>query len=816
MHKQEYNVEGMTCASCVAHVSKAISNIEGVKDVNVNLMTHKAFVTFEDEIDNVRVIEAVKNSGYEASVPSEMKALDLSIEGMTCASCVASIEKGVMALDGVGSISVNLLGEKAHLEYDPAMVKSDDIIKSIETVGYKAVRYEGNIVDEDDEKEQKRALMRVILGLVFAGIILVVTMGPMVIKSFPLPALIDPDINAINYAVFQIMVTAPVVYLYRSIFVRGFRTLFRGFPNMDSLVAVGTSAAILYSFYGVFRIYMGDVGFAHHLYFESASVILALIGLGKHMEEVSKQKTTSAIKALLHLKPKVAILFKEGEEVEVDVDEIVVGDMLVVRPGASIPMDGRVISGSSAIDESMLTGESLPVDKSVGDSVVMGTLNINGRLLIEATVDNRNTKLAQIVKLIEDAQNDKAPIAKIADEVAAVFVPVVMGLAVVAGLIWYFVSGDIEFSLTIFVTILVIACPCALGLATPTAIMVGTGVGASRGIFMKSAEALEQLAHVDSVVFDKTGTLTHGKPKVTDVISYDMKDDMFLGMVASIENSSEHPLAKAIVEGALDKGITLSEAEEFKAIMGRGVQGLYEGKMLYVGNEAFMGDVKIELDTKVSADITRLAKQGKTAMLAAYDSKLVGMVAVADTLKEEAFEVVAGLHKLGLEVVMLTGDHRDTAQAIATSLKIDTVISEVLPDEKADFVKTIQDQGKKVVMVGDGINDAVALVQSDVGVAIGSGTDVAVDSAKVVLMKEDLNVLIDAISLSKATIKNIKQNLFWAFAYNIIGIPFAAGLFYALFNGPLLNPMIAGAAMAFSSVSVVLNALRLRRFKFRI
>jgi P-type Cu+ transporter len=431
-------------------------------------------------------------------------------------------------------------------------------------------------------------------------------------------------------------------------------------------------------------------------------------------------------------------------------------------------------------------------------------------------VDNRNTKLAQIVKLIEDAQNDKAPIAKIADKVAAVFVPVVMGLAVVAGLIWYFVSGDIEFSLTIFVTILVIACPCALGLATPTAIMVGTGVGASRGIFMKSAEALEQLAHVDSVVFDKTGTLTHGKPKVTDVISYDMKDDMFLGMVASIENSSEHPLAKAIVEGALDKGIALSEAEEFKAIMGRGVQGLYEGKMLYVGNEAFMGDVKIELDTKVSADITRLAKQGKTAMLAAYDSKLVGMVAVADTLKEEAFEVVAGLHKLGLEVVMLTGDHRDTAQAIATSLKIDTVISEVLPDEKADFVKSIQDQGKKVVMVGDGINDAVALVQSDVGVAIGSGTDVAVDSAKVVLMKEDLNVLIDAISLSKATIKNIKQNLFWAFAYNIIGIPFAAGLFYALFNGPLLNPMIAGAAMAFSSVSVVLNALRLRRFKFRI
>lgn len=816
MNKQEYLVDGMTCASCVAHVQKAISNIEGVKDVSVNLMTNKASVTFDNEVDNSSVIEAVKNSGYEAHVPSEMKSLDLSVEGMTCASCVASIEKGVMALDGVGSISVNLLGEKAHLEYDPALVKSDEIIKSIENVGYKAVRYEGSVVDEVDESLRKRELWRVVLGLVFAGIILIVTMGPMVIKSFPLPAVIDPDINAMNYAVFQIIVTAPVVYLYRTIFVRGFRTLFRRVPNMDSLVAVGTSAAILYSFYGVYRIYMGDVSFAHHLYFESASVILALIGLGKHMEEVSKQKTTSAIKALLHLKPKVAILLKDGEEVEVDVDEIVVGDMLVVRPGESIPMDGRIVSGSSAVDESMLTGESLPVDKGIDDSVVMGTLNINGRLLIEATVDNRNTKLAQIVKLIEDAQNDKAPIAKIADEVAAVFVPVVMVISVVAGLLWFFVTGDVEFSLTIFVTILVIACPCALGLATPTAIMVGTGVGASRGIFMKSAEALEQLAHVDSVVFDKTGTLTHGKPKVTDVISYDMNDDVLLGMVASIENSSEHPLAKAIVEGALDRGIELSETEDFKAILGRGVQGLYDGNMLYVGNEAFMSDVSINIDVNVSDDITRLAKQGKTAMLASYNNKLVGIVAVADTLKLEAFEVVEGLHKLGIEVVMLTGDHRDTAQAIADSLNIDTVISEVLPDEKADFVKSIQEQGKKVVMVGDGINDAVALVQSDVGVAIGSGTDVAVDSAKVVLMKEDLNVLIDAISLSKATIRNIKQNLFWAFAYNVVGIPFAAGLFYALFKGPLLNPMIAGAAMAFSSVSVVLNALRLRRFKFRI
>ncbi len=645
---------------------------------------------------------------------------------------------------------------------------------------------------------------------------LYVAMGPMIIKNIPIPRFIDADLNPLNFAIFQIIITAPVVYIYKEIYTRGFKALFKKVPNMDSLVAIGTTSAILYSFYGLYKIIQGDASFAHHLYFESATVILALIGLGKYMEEVSKRKTTSAIHALLNLKPKTANLLKDGVEVEVDVDEIVVGDILVVRPGESIPMDGVIVEGHSSLDEAMLTGESLPVDKTIDDEVIMGTMNINGRLLVKATVNNDDTKLSQIVKMVEEAQTEKAPIAKIADTVSLYFVPTVIVIAIVSGLTWFAFTRDLEFSLTIFVTIMVIACPCALGLATPTAIMVGTGVGASNGIFMKSAEALETLSHVDTVIFDKTGTLTHGEPVVTDIVSYGMNEDELLQITASLENYSEHPLALAIVQNAKDKDITLNEVSGFEAILGRGIVGTYNDQKVFVGNEALMHDEDITIDASVTQDINRLAREGKTAMISVVDNKIVGLIAVADTVKEEAKKVVNELHKLGVEVVMLTGDHIDTAKAIAKSLNIDEVIAEVLPDEKANHVKAYQEKGKKVVMVGDGINDAVALVQSDVGIAIGTGTDVAVDSAKVVLMKNDLRVLIDSIRLSKATITNIKQNLFWAFAYNVVGIPFAAGVFYALFNGPLLNPMIAGAAMAFSSVSVVLNALRLRRFKFKM
>lgn len=818
MKQETFNIEGMTCASCVAHIEKAIGSVEGVKSVSVNLMSERASVEMEDIVSDASIIEAVSESGYLAKMQDSMKTLDLEIEGMTCASCSASIEKGISKLKGIEGISVNLLNEKAHLEYDPQVIKSQDIIDEISNIGYGAKRISED-TKKDDAKvlaEQRKEKIELSFSLILGAIILYLAMGPMIFKGIYIPKIIDADLNPMNFAIVQLLLTLPVAYIYRHIYIRGFKALFKKVPNMDSLVAVGTTSAILYSFYGMYRIYLGDASFAHSLYFESATVILALIGLGKYMEEISKRKTTSAITALLNLKPSTATLLKDGVEVQIDVDEIVVRDVLVVRPGESIPMDGKIIEGNSSLDEAMLTGESLPVDKSQGDDVIMGTLNINGRLLVEATVDNKNTKLSQIVKLVEDAQNEKAPIAKIADQVSAVFVPVVMVLSVVAGLGWYLVTKDIEFSLTIFVTILVIACPCALGLATPTAIMVGTGVGAASGIFMKSAEALETLSHVDVVIFDKTGTLTHGKPVVTDIVAYGIDENTLLQTAGSIENYSEHPLAKAIVNKAVEENYELKNVDNFTAILGRGIEGLYDNKQVFVGNEALMGDESITIDPQVTKDLNKLANDGKTAMIVAIDKVIVGLIAVADTVKKEAYDVVEKLHSMDVKVVMLTGDHKITAQAIARKLNIDDVVAEVLPDEKADHVKYYQEQGLKVVMVGDGINDAVALVQSDVGVAIGTGTDVAVDSAKVVLMKEDLSVLIDAIKLSKATIRNIKQNLFWAFAYNVVGIPFAAGLFYALFNGPLLNPMIAGAAMAFSSVSVLLNALRLRRIKFKM
>ncbi len=810
--KQVFDIEGMTCASCVAHVEKSLKDLDGVSNVSVNLMTHTASLHMEDNITNEQIIKAVEDTGYKAHLKQDLKTLKLDVEGMTCASCTASIEHALSHVEGVEQVHVNLMNETVQLSYNPQIIKSQDIIKSIEEVGYKAFRSVEKNIDLDKKVDNKDTI-KLVMSLVLAAVILYIAMGPMLFSQLPMPSFLS---NPMSFALVQVLITIPVVIIYKDIFIRGFRTLIKKRPNMDSLVALGTTSAILYSFYGIYRIYLGDVSFAHHLYFESATVILALIGLGKYMEEVSKRKTTSAIHALLNLKPKTATLIKNGVETEVDVDEIVIGDVLVVRPGESIPMDGLILEGSSSLDEAMLTGESMPVDKTVDDEVIMGTLNINGRLLIKATVDNENTKLSQIVRMVEDAQTEKAPIAKIADTVALYFVPVVMFIALVSGIVWYLVTQDIEFSLTIFVTVLVIACPCALGLATPTAIMVGTGVGAASGIFMKSAEALETLSHTDIVVFDKTGTLTHGKPVVTDIINYSIEDHNLLKMVASLENYSEHPLARAIVNHALDLGIELEDVESFKAILGRGVLAYYRDDFVLVGNEHLMHDEMIEIKEAVLSDIQSLAQEGKTAMIVAVEDEIVGLIAVADSVKDEAKAVVDALHEMHIEVAMLTGDHADTAKSIANSLGIDRVIAEVLPDEKANHIQALQADGKHVVMVGDGINDAVALVQANVGVAIGTGTDVAVDSAKVVLMKEDLNILIEAIRLSKATITNIKQNLFWAFAYNVIGIPFAAGLFYALFNGPLLNPMIAGAAMAFSSVSVVLNALRLRRFKFRI
>ena len=809
-----FNIEGMTCSSCVAHIEGAIGKLEEVASVDVNLMTKQARVEFNAPIEDTVIKKAVSDVGYTVVDNNESeKTVELKVVDMTCSSCVANIEGALEHTAGIKKAVVNLMAEKAIITYEPSEIKLVDIIAVIAGQGYGAIRMDEvvDLSDSEVEIEAKSEKRSLIVSLVLGAIILYITMGQMLPVKLPVPAFINPDTASMNYAIIQLLITIPVMYLSRKIFSRGFKTLWKRNPNMDSLVALGTGAAIVYSFFGMWKIAQGDIAHAHHLYFESAVVILALISLGKYLENISKSKTSTAIKALLNLKPDTAILLRDGVEVEIEADEIALGDLLVVKPGTAIPMDGKIIEGRSSVDESMLTGESLPVDKNPGEEVIMGTMNVNGRLVIEVTVEAHDTKLANIISLVENAQNEKAPISKMVDKVAGVFVPIVIVIAILSGLFWYFYTKDIEMALTIFVTILVIACPCALGLATPTAIMVGTGLGASNGIFIKSAESLEEASHIDTVVFDKTGTLTHGQPVVTDIES-NLTDIEFLSLVASVETMSEHPLAQAIVQDAQAKNVQLKTVENFNNLVGHGIEAEIDGKAIYVGNEKLMALKNIDISSH-QASISRLAKQGKTAMLAAYDGKLIGLIAVADTIKDQSKQTVKDLQAMGMDVIMMSGDHQVTAEAIAHSIGITHVLAEVLPEEKASKVKELQDAGKHVMMVGDGINDAIALVQSNVGVAVGTGTDVAIESANLVLMKDDISDVTKAIKLSKRTMTNIKQNLFWAFAYNVIGIPFAAGVFKLLFNGPLLNPMIAGAAMAFSSVSVVLNALRLNRIK---
>lgn len=818
MDKKTYNIIGMMCASCQSQVEKALQGVEGVEHVEVNLLTNQAVITSQNTIPEADLIQAVEDQGYGLEIPNPIqeKTVDLKLTDMTCASCVANVEGALQHLEGVTSASVNLMTERARVTYDPHKLKLVDMIQAIENQGYGASRLdEAEAISTDSQKHQDKKENRALyFSLILAATMLYITMGQMFTYKLPLPSFIDPDINPLNNALLQIVITIPIVWLNRDYFRRGFKTLFKGHPNMDSLVAIGTGSAMLYSFYGFFKILNGEPHFVHHLYFESAAVILALIRLGKTMESRSKAKTTSAIKALLNLKPETALLIREDGVVEIDADEIRIGDHLLVKPGTFIPMDGRILEGESAVDESMLTGESIPVDKTRDDDVVMGTMNLNGRLVIEVTVDDQNTKLAQIIRLVEDAQNEKAPISKVADKVAGVFVPVVMVIALISGILWFIATKDLERALTIFVTVLVIACPCALGLATPTAIMVGTGVGAQNGIFIKSAEALEAAAHIDTVVFDKTGTLTHGKPVVTDIIT-NLPEDEFLSIVGSLENASEHPLAHALVSELEERNLDILAIDSFKSISGKGLQGSVGGKSIAIGNEALMASLNISTG-RYEADVKHLSQEGKTAMYVSDQTALMGIVAVADTVKTESIETVKALQDMNYDVIMLTGDHRDTAHAIADQIGINHVLAEVMPEEKAAKIKELQNQGQNVLMVGDGINDAVALVQADVGIAVGTGTDVAIESAKIVLMKDNLKDVVNALALSKATMRNIKQNLFWAFAYNVVGIPFAAGLFKVLFQGPLLDPMIAGAAMALSSVSVVSNALRLRRFKIKI
>lgn len=744
------------------------------------------------------------------------KQKEYIIEGMSCASCAMTIENAVSKMPGVDKASVNLATEIMTVEANDS-VTPEDIAKVVDGVGYSA-RPRGKSVEEEleEKNEKKEAHLRemkrnLTISAIFAVPLLFIAMADMV--GIPMPAFLSPMQSPVSYALIQLALVLPIIWLGRRFFVDGFKALSKGHPNMDSLVALGTSAAFLYSLYGTYHVLEGHAHFAMNLYYESAGVILTLITLGKYFEAVSKGKTSMAIQTLVGLAPKMATVLRDGQEVEIPVEEVQVGDLIRVKPGEKVPVDGVVTEGNSTVDESMLTGESIPVSKSVGDEVIGASLNKTGSFILKATKIGKDTALSQIIQLVEQAQGSKAPIAKLADKVSGVFVPIVIVLALVSGLAWYFLGQESwVFALTITISVLVIACPCALGLATPTAIMVGTGKGAENGILLKSGEALEEANHVNMVVFDKTGTITNGTPVVTDVVTADSTDaDALIRLAASLEVASEHPLGEAIVAKAKEQGAAFDEVTNFEAIPGFGIKGHVGETLVFLGNEKWMrenGLANVEMNDKAN----HFAEQGKTPLYIGYNDAVQGLIVVADTVKESSARAIQTLHEMGIQVAMMTGDHERTAQAIASEVGIDRVFSEVLPQDKANYVSKLQEEGYIVAMVGDGINDAPALAQAQVGIAIGTGTDVAIESADAVLMKSDLMDVPAMLKLSRATIRNIKENLFWAFAYNVIGIPFAMGVLH-LFGGPLLNPMIAGAAMSFSSVSVVLNALRLKRWK---
>ena len=802
-------ISGMTCSACANRIEKTVSKMDGVKEANVNFATEILTVNYDDKaITKADIEEKVEKIGFK--IQKNIQSHTYKIEGMTCSACANRVEKVTKKMSGVENTVVNFATEKLSISYDADVINFGDIKAKVEKAGYKLIREDEQKVEEKKKKldEKGNLLWRLILSLIFAVPLLTITMGHMV--GMPLPKIIDPMMNPLNFAIIQLVLTIPVMIIGYKFYYIGYKNLFKLSPNMDSLIAIGTSAAFIYSLYGTYKIYTGNGSYAMSLYYEAAVTILALITLGKYLEAISKGKTSQAIKKLMGLAPKTAIIVRDGNELVIPIDEVVVGDIIIVKPGEKLPVDGEVIEGATAVDEAMLTGESIPVEKTVGSKVIGASINKTGFIKYKATKVGKDTALSQIIKLVEDAQGSKAPIAKMADIIASYFVPIVIGLAILASIGWLIAGESGVFALTIFISVLVIACPCALGLATPTAIMVGTGKGAEYGVLIKGGEALEVTHQIDTIVFDKTGTITEGKPVVTDIITTTISEDELLSIAASSEKGSEHPLGEAIVKGAEERNIEFKEISNFKAIPGHGIQVEIEGNIILLGNKKLMTENSIEVgDLGVKSD--KLANEGKTPMYIAINNKLEGIIAVADTVKPSSKEAIENLHKMGIKVAMITGDNKKTADAIAKQVGIDIVLAEVLPEDKANEVKKLQEKGSKVAMVGDGINDAPALAQADIGIAIGTGTDVAIESANIVLMKGDLKDVATAIKLSKATIRNIKQNLFWAFGYNVLGIPVAMGVLH-IFGGPLLNPMIGAAAMSLSSVSVLANALRLRGF----
>ncbi len=817
METKQFDIQGMHCASCAASVEKQAAQLPGVESASVNLANEKLQLRVDPALFSPDALkQAIDSLGFGMTPPAKEAQVTIPIEGMHCAACAQAVERGLSQLPGVTRASVNLASEKATVRYLPGETGPRKFREAIQQAGFTPLQSLRPSQAEEDRARREQALQkmwqRVIIAALFCLPLLYLAMAPMIWDKLPIPAFLDMNTKPLNFALAQLVLLLPILWAGHRFYVSGTKAVLRGAPNMDTLVAMGTAAAIAYSLWETALIAEGSHHAVHGLYFESAGVIITLILLGKTLEAVSKGRTGEAVKALLALTPKTAILINGDQEKEIPIDEVEVGDTLLLRPGARVPVDGVVVSGASGVDESTLTGESIPVMKEAGDKLYAATLNTTGAVRFQAEKVGDDTALAHIIRLVEEAQGSKAPIARLADKVSGIFVPVVFAIALLAGLAWLIATGDINFALRVFIPVLVIACPCALGLATPTAIMVGTGKGAEHGILIKSGQALETAQSVDTVVLDKTGTLTQGEPQVRDILPQaGISEEELLRIAAAIETGSEHPLGQAILTEARARGLDLIPAEGFEAMAGFGVKGLVEGRQVLIGNQALLHGAGIPPET-LETQAQRLAQEGKTPMYIALDGRPAGLIAVADKLKDTSAQAVTAMREMGLEVIMLTGDNARTAQAIAREAGITRVLADVKPQDKADAIKALQQEGRRVAMVGDGINDAPALAQADIGIAIGSGTDVAIESADIVLMRGNLQDVATAIRLSRRTLRTIKENLFWAFGYNVLGIPIAAGLLY-LFGGPLLSPMIAAAAMSFSSISVLTNALRLKRFK---
>jgi Cu+-exporting ATPase len=803
----------MTCAACAQASERAVKKLTGIEAASVNFSTEKLSVTFDEtslRLDEIK--SAVAKAGYEAVDDVTEKQVVIPVGGMTCASCASAIERAVKKLDGIRNASVNLATERATIVYDPETVRLSEIKQAITNAGYAPLAVDSGVsVDghkEAKEREIKTLKIKLAVSATFAFPLFYVAMGAML--GWPLPAFMNAMNYPLRYALVEIALVIPVIAAGYRFYLVGFRAIIHRAPNMDSLIAMGTSAAVLYSLYGAFSVANGNFRMVDNLYFETAGIIITLILLGKMLEAISKGKTSESIKKLMGLQPKTATVVQNGAEIEIPIEEVEVGDVVMVRPGEKVPVDGEIVSGRTSMDESMLTGESLPVEKGPGDKVIGASINKNGSITFRVSKVGADTVLSRIIKLVEDAQGSKAPIAAMADVVSGYFVPIVFVIAIASAGIWLAFGASVVFALTVFVAVLTIACPCALGLATPTAIMVGTGKGAEYGVLIKSGEALETAHAIRTIVFDKTGTITKGQPELTDIHAEEGFDEAeVLAFAAAAERGSEHPLGESITRAADARTEKRYQASSFEAVPGHGIKATVEGKEVLLGNGKHMASNGIAANALVADEY---AEEGKTPMHIAIGGAYAGIIAVADVVKESSAEAIRALHDMGIEVVMITGDSRKTANAIARQVGIDRVLAEVLPQDKASEVSKLQKEGKRVAMVGDGINDAPALAQADVGIAIGSGTDVAMESASIVLMRSDLMDVPTAIKLSKNVIRNIKQNLFWAFGYNVLGIPIAAGALH-VFGGPLLNPIFAAAAMSLSSVSVLTNALRLKKFK---